>query len=62
MVHGSDTSKRWTLTVQEHEDGSQFIEFPEEVLKDAGWKEGDTLKWTDRGDGSWSLSKINENT
>jgi hypothetical protein len=54
--------KRWTLTVQEHEDGSQFIEFPEEVLKDAGWKEGDTLKWTDRGDGSWSLSKINENT
>lgn len=60
MDHGSDTSKRWTLTVQEHEDGSQFIEFPEEVLKDAGWKEGDTLKWTDRGDGSWSLSKIEE--
>jgi len=62
MVHGSDTSKRWTLTEQEHKDGSQFIEFPEDVLKDAGWKEGDTLKWTDRGDGSWSLSKINENT
>jgi hypothetical protein len=52
--------KRWILTVQEHEDGSQFIEFPEDVLKDAGWKEGDTLKWTDRGDGSWSLSKIEE--
>ena len=62
MDHGSDTSKRWTLTVQEHEDGSQFIEFPEEVLKDAGWKEGDTLKWTDIGNGSWSLAKINENT
>ena len=60
MVHGSDTSKRWTLTVQEHEDGSQFIELPEDVLKDAGWKEGDTLKWTDRGNGSWSLAKIEE--
>lgn len=65
MDHGSDTSKRWTLTVQEHEDGSQFIEFPEEVLKEAGWKEGDTLKWTDLGDGSWSLKKLDnyhENT
>ena len=51
--------KSWILTVQEHEDGSQFIEFPEEVLKDAG-KEGDTLKWTDMGNGSWSLSKIEE--
>ena len=62
MVHGSDTSKRWTLTVQEHEDGSQFIEFPEEVMEEAGWKPGDQLKWTDRGDGSWLLTKIHDNT
>ena len=44
------------------DDGDHFIEFPEEMLKEAGWEPGDTLKWTDRGDGSWSLAKINENT
>ena len=44
------------------DDGDHFIEFPEEMLKETGWEPGDTLKWTDRGDGSWSLAKINENT
>ena len=39
-----------------------YVEFPEEVLEEAGWKPGDTLKWTDKGDGSWSLTKIHENT
>jgi len=52
-------TKSWTLTVQEHEDGSNFIEFPEEVLADANWKEGDTIKWIDLGNGSWSLEKVN---
>jgi hypothetical protein len=27
------------------------------MLEQAGWKEGDTLTWTDCGDGSWALSK-----
>ena len=54
--------KSWILTVQEHADGSQFIEFPDEVMEEAGWKPGDQLKWTDRGDGSWLLTKIHENT
>ena len=53
--------KSWILTVKEFEDGDQYIEFPTEVLEEAGWEPGDTLKWTDRGDGSWSLAKIHEN-
>jgi len=52
--------KSFILDVKQHEDGSSYIEFPEEVLKEAGWKPGDTLKWTDRGDGSWLLSKIDD--
>ena len=54
--------KSWTLEVKQMiDDGDHFIEFPEEMLKEAGWEPGDILKWTDRGDGSWSLAKINEN-
>ena len=49
--------KRWTLDVEEDERG-QFITLPDEILQETGWKEGDRLKWTDRGDGSWQMEKI----
>ncbi len=50
--------KRWTITVEEDpETGDLVLPFPEDFLKETGWKEGDTLTWTDRGDGSWSLEK-----
>ena len=55
-------SKTWTLTVQKFEDGDEYLEFPQEVMDEAGWQPGDTIKWTDNGNGSWILSKINENT
>lgn len=48
----------WTLTVQEDpKTGDAILEFPPDLLEKVGWKEGDTLKWTDRGDGSWALAK-----
>lgn len=48
----------WTLTVEEDpETGEAILQFPPEMLEQVGWKEGDTLEWTDRGDGSWSLEK-----
>ena len=48
----------WTLRLQEDpETGESIVEFPPELLESMGWKEGDTLIWTDQGDGSWSLSK-----
>ena len=50
----------WTLTVEEDpETGEAILQFPPEMLEQVGWKEGDTLEWTDRGDGSWSLEKKN---
>ncbi len=51
--------KSWTLNVEEADDGSgdAILTFPPDLLEQAGWKEGDTLEWTDRGDGSWSLEK-----
>ena len=51
-------SNSWTLTVEEDpETGDAILQFPPDLLEQAGWKEGVTLEWKDRGDGSWSLEK-----
>ena len=54
--------KSWTLNVEETNDGSgdAILTFPPELLEQAGWKEGDTLKWIDQKDGSWLLKKVDE--
>ena len=46
-----------TLTVGD--DG--VLTFPEDFLKEVGWKEGDVLEWIDNKDGSFSLVKPNDN-
>lgn len=53
-------SKSWIATVQEDDFGAQYIEFSDEQLAEAGWKEGDTIEWIDNGDGSWTLKKKEE--
>jgi bifunctional DNA-binding transcriptional regulator/antitoxin component of YhaV-PrlF toxin-antitoxin module len=50
--------QRWTLTVEEDpETGDLMLPFTEEILKTVGWKEGDTLTWTVKTNGSIILSK-----
>ena len=46
-----------TLTVGD--DG--VLTFPEDFLKEVGWREGDVLQWIDNNDGSFSLVKPNDN-
>jgi hypothetical protein len=48
--------KRWTLEVKEV-DGETVLEFTDEILAEAGWKEGDVIEWIDNKDGSWILKK-----
>lgn len=50
----------WTVTVEEADDGSGdlVLPLPQEMLDLQGWVEGDTLDWKDNGDGSWTLSKV----
>lgn len=49
----------WTITVEEDpETGDLILPLPEEMLELQGWIEGDTLEWSDNGDGSWSLTKV----
>lgn len=45
------------IQVEEDEEGNLVLPFSEELLKEVGWKEGDTLSWQDNNDGSFSLTK-----
>lgn len=54
----NDVKQSWTLEVQEDpETGDAILQFTDEILEAAGWKEGDTLLWIDNGNGSWTLTK-----
>ncbi len=51
--------KRWVTTVQEDpETGDAIIEFPDDLLSEVGWKEGDTLRWVVEEDGTCILTKV----
>jgi bifunctional DNA-binding transcriptional regulator/antitoxin component of YhaV-PrlF toxin-antitoxin module len=51
-------TKRWIVPIKEDAvTGDGIIEFPPEMLEEAGWKEGDILDWTDNKDGSFTLTK-----
>ncbi len=39
------------------ETGDLVLPLPDELLKEAGWKTGDTLDWNDNGDGTFSMTK-----
>ena len=51
------SKKIYTRNVYRDDDGEYLIDLGE-VADELGWKEGDTLLWTDNGDGTWSLSKF----
>lgn len=51
-------NKSWVLEVKEDiETGDAILEFPDDFMQEAGWKEGDTLEWIDNKDGSWTMKK-----
>lgn len=53
---------RYTITVEEDpETGELILPFSDELMDQLGWKIGDTIIWTDLKDGSWTLTKKEEN-
>jgi hypothetical protein len=55
--------KTHTITLEEDpETGDLVIPFTDEILQEAGWKEGDTIEWIDNENGSWSLVKQQDET
>lgn len=56
--------KTWTLPVETVFNGDTMeddyiLTFPEDLLKQSGWKAGDVLSWIDNGDGSFNLKRSN---
>jgi len=50
--------KKYTVTlVEDPETGDVILPFPEEMLKEVGWAEGDVLSWHDNKDGTFSITK-----
>ena len=46
-----------TLTV----DDDGILTFPDELMKETGWMEGDVLEWIPNDDGSFTLRKDESN-
>lgn len=56
VVYSDDSSKTWTIELEE--DGDDIIlPLPQEVLDHLDLQEGDVLKWSDNGNGTFSLTK-----
>ena len=52
-------SSKFTTTIQQYADTEDyFIEIPEELCQELGWKEGDTIDWKIDGE-SIIISKVN---
>ena len=52
-AEAKDKVKSWVIPV----DDDYNITFPEDLLEQTGWKEGDILQWIDQGDGSFKMIK-----
>ena len=51
-------SDTWVITLEDDpETGDLIMPLTDEMLKSAGWKEGDVLEWIDNKDGTWTLRK-----
>ncbi len=56
-------NKQWTIKLEEDPDtGDLILPLTDEILQEAGWKEGDTLEWIDNQNGSWTLKKVENGT
>jgi len=51
----------WTIKLEEDKDtGDLILPLSDEIMKEAGWKIGDKLRWIDMKDGSWMLQRVHE--
>ena len=54
-----DKVVKWQLPVEvDGLSGECYVLLPDDLLETAGLKEGDTVKWIDRGDGSFEMRKV----
>lgn len=46
------------ITLEKDENGDLILPLGDELCAELGWKIGDTIKWIDNGDGSWTMKKL----
>ena len=61
FAHKEDKVNKWRLPVEiDGISGEYYFTLPEDLLERTGWKENDALYWSDNGDGSFTLQKVEE--
>lgn len=59
IIVKEDKVVKWVLPVEKYPGEDEYIvAFPDDLLEAANLKEGDTVEWVDRGDGSYLLRKV----
>jgi hypothetical protein len=48
----------WTVTVEEDADGNAILPFPQDMLEQMDWREGDTLDFNMNDDESCSIVNL----
>ena len=46
------------IVTLEEDNGDLIFPFPDKLLDELGWKEGDVIEWTHNQDGSLSARKV----
>ena len=48
------------VTLEEDKDGNLVLPISDEMMAELGWMIGDTIKWNDNKDGTWTMTKKQE--
>jgi hypothetical protein len=58
----TNITNSWTVTLEEDPDTKELLmPFPPDLLSQMGWDFGDVLIWKDNNDGSYCLTKKENN-
>ena len=54
----TDEVIKWSLPVEEQEDGEYYITLPDDLLEATNFNEGDQIEWIPQDNGSYLLKKV----
>ena len=57
-AEAKDKVIKWSLPVEEQEDGEYYITLPDDLLEATNFNEGDQIEWIQQDNGSYLLKKV----
>lgn len=54
------SKKEYHTVTHKDSDGNMYVELPSALLNQMGWATGDTLEWADNNDGTFTITKKEE--